>query len=195
LEPVTCQDGDLFQGPWLFEQMRGARYNLESLLSTELAQGLLVEIKHLGIPAAHNQKRRRPDPIQDIRCQVGASSPGDNGVDGIWPLDCRLECSRSTRAGPEIADTQPAGIRMLLKPVGCPHKPPGQKADVKAQMPGLPVDHLFFRGKQVDQQGSQPSLAKCLGNKTVARAEAAAPAAVGKKHDPLRSHGDPQVAL
>ena len=74
-------------------------------------------------------------------------------------------------------------------------EPVRQQADVEAEVRGAHVDRLLLRGKQIDQQGREPGLIQQLGDIAIARAEAAAAAAMGEQHHCAGTLGKSEVAL
>ena len=60
-KPASGQPRDLLQRPWLLEEVRRPRYNLQPLLRTHLLQRIPVHIDHGKVIAPDNKKRRRRD--------------------------------------------------------------------------------------------------------------------------------------
>jgi hypothetical protein len=59
--PASGQPRDLLQRPWLLEEVRSPRYNLQPLLRTHLLQRIPVHIDHGKVIAPDNKERRRRD--------------------------------------------------------------------------------------------------------------------------------------
>jgi hypothetical protein len=107
----------------------------------------------------------------------------------------RHQRRRGPSAGAEVADPQVAGGRGVSEPVRGPEQPRGEQINVEAEPACALVDRLFVWREQVDQQCGQPLSNEGPGDGAIARAEAAAPAAVGEQHDPLRPLRESEIPL
>src|SRR5829696_1749555 len=158
-EPGDGQLGHLFQGPWLLEQVTGARDDLQARLAAEPVQGGPVELQHLGVESADDQ--------QGGRQHASQGGPGQEGGAGAG-------------AGTEQANGQTGGPLLCGQPVGGGPQPPGQQLNVEAESAAGAVGGFLFEGEQVEQEGGQAGPAERGGDLPVAGAVAAAAAAVGE---------------
>src|SRR5262249_19570942 len=86
-----------------------------------------------------------------------------------------------------------ARFRFSAEPVDGADQAVRQQADVEAEVRRVYVHRLFFRGKEVDQQRTQPRLPERAGDETVAGAVPAAAAAGGEQSDATRALGNRQA--
>src|ERR1700722_6552336 len=115
-EPVSRHPHPLLQRSWFFEQMGGSRNNREFLFAGQKLKCLAIQLNHDVIFAAHNEERGSPDIEQRATREVGASAPGDHGVDRRIGGG-GYECSSSAGAGTEIADREPTSSVLLANPL------------------------------------------------------------------------------
>jgi hypothetical protein len=89
-------------------------------------------------------------------------------------------------AGAEQPDAE-VGERVLPDhPVGQCRHPLGEQADVEPERARAGVDLLLLRREQVGQDGREAGILELAGDVAVARAVAAAAAAVGEQDQPAR---------
>jgi hypothetical protein len=82
-----------------------------------------------------------------------------------------------------------------LRPRWAANQASGGQADVEAELAAAQVELLLVSSEQVHQQGAGVGPLKVSGDPPVARAVAAATAAVGEQDDPTAVRGSRQVAV
>jgi hypothetical protein len=186
-EPVGGEDGDFFQSAGLFEEVGRAVNGDEFFDAVESRQGLAVEVKDTFVAFADDQQGRAFDFQQRWAREVRTAAPGNDGLDEAWVLGRGFKGGSAAGAGSKKADLQSLGVRVGLHPCGGLGEAFGKELDIKAQVPGAVVDFLFFRAEEIKQKGAESGGTKDAGDELVARAEAAAAAAVRKQDDACRA--------
>jgi hypothetical protein len=84
---------------------------------------------------------------------------------------------------------------VLLEPLCCADNPLGKKGDIETQMPREGIESFLVGGEQVEKQRRKASSLQLSSDKPVARAEAAAAAAMGKENHAACPFGDGKSPL
>jgi len=143
--------------------------------------GLPVEIQHLFVPASHQQQGRARHPRKRLSAgQVGSPAARHHGPDGLARRSGGHQGGGCAGAGAEIAHRQGLGELLLTKPARCRAQSLRQQGNVEAGA----IVPVFLGREQVKQQGAHAARVQHPGHEVVARAVAAAAAAVGEQHHP-----------
>lgn len=134
-EPVSGQAGDLLERASFLEQVGGSGHDLDLVFCFKQGGGLAVEVDHRLIASADDQEGGRLDARQELACQIGPATTGDNGRDRPWPKGRRNQRRGRTRARAEEADRQLLGEAVALCPVYRACEPLGQPLNVEAIVP------------------------------------------------------------
>src|SRR6185312_1576625 len=177
----------LLQRTRFLEQMAGPRDDFEFFLAGQLLQSALVELDDDVVVAADDQKNRGFDACEGVAGEIRAAAAGDDGADALPARSSGDERGSGARAGAEVADSNIAGFGIGLKPIGCAEETFSQESDIEAEICRDLVHALLLRREQIDEKCGEACALEHMGHVTVARAEAAAAAAVREENDTRRS--------
>ena len=108
---------------------------------------------------------------------------------GLWRRR-RSACARAKAASPQVR-----GPALAAEPTCRARQATCQQIDVESQARVTLVTHFLLGREQVEQKGAKPAFHELVGDVTIAGAEPAAAAAVGKLHDASCVAGQHDVAL
>ena len=186
-EPAARVLDDCLERSRLFEEMRGAGHDDELLCTAERGERGAIERQHLDIIAADDQQGRSFYGRERLPGEVGTTAARNDRRDRS--LMRRFGNERCCRAstGTEIPDRQTVSLCILSDPGGRHQQASGEELDIENIAPIM----RFFDGQQVEEQCGKAIVTQRVCNEVVARAEAAAAAAVCEQHDPSGSMGKP----
>src|SRR5258707_9085038 len=188
-EPVPGQPGALLERAWFFEQVRGIWNDLQPRLTAQLLHRLVVELDDHRVEFPDDEQGRLGYRAQVLAGEVWAAAAGDDCRHRAGP---RGGCDKSRRgagAGAEEPGRQARGGPVGGQPVGQGGDPEREHADVESELAGPRVELLLRWGEQVGQNGGQARALQFAGHVAVARAVAAAAAAVREQHRAPRPLG------
>src|SRR5688500_6697471 len=87
------------------------------------------------------------------------------------------------------------GVRMFGEPFDRADEALRQHLDVEAQLRGAGVDGFLARRQQIEEERAEVRAAQFFGDVSIARAETAAPAAMGEQDDARRATRNDEVPL
>src|SRR5262249_26086192 len=139
--------------------------------------------------------RRGFDAPERIAREVRTSSARDDGAHGARKVGGRDQRRAAAGAGAEETEAQVPGFILFRQPMRRAHQALREQTDVESQMAARRVVPLLLLRQQIEQQSPEATQAEAARDKLVARAMAAAAAAVREDHQTLRSGGDDELAL
>jgi hypothetical protein len=178
-EPARREVGDLLERARLLEQVRGAGNHRQLRRRLEPLQSELVEAEDVDVGASDDQQGGRPDSRQAIRREIGAAAAGHDGLDAVRLLSGRDKRRRGTGTGAEVTRAKAREPRLARRPIPDGLEPLREELDVE----DIAAIGRLLVAEQVEQQRPQPSSVKGLADPAVARAQAAAAAAVREDHE------------
>ena len=189
-EPVDGEPGDGLERAGLLEQVRGALHDLDPVGADQPLGRAQVELQHLRIARADDQQRRRPHERQPVARQIGTPAPRDDGPHVVAERGRRPQRRAGAGRGPEVADRQAVRDGFVADPARHGLEPRRQQRDVEDEIPAA----LLVLGEKVEQQRREAGRLEASRHRPVARAEAAAAAAVGEDDEALGRLRDGEVA-
>ena len=192
-EPLTSETANLLQSARFLEKVSRSRNDVYTAFNGHSSTRLSIKNENHRILAADDHQGRGPDSCQRPPREVGTAAAKDDGIYG-GGFSSRCQRGGATGAGSEEADREWGDLRPASSPV---HRSPntlGEERDVEAQLGRPPVDIVFRRSEQVEEECPQSLCVEPGRDGTIARTVPAAPTAVCENHQSTRLIGYGQRA-
>ena len=142
-----------------------------------------IELNHRLVVATDDEERRRDDTNEKRAREIGTSAARHHGDDLARALRGSHERGAGTCARAEQPDRRRRDCRLPAGPFADGHQSARQQQNVEPQLAGAVIELRFLFGEEIDEQGRQTSPLERSRDELVARAMAAAAAAVRKDHE------------
>ncbi len=181
-EPTAGQARDFLQGARFGKQMGGAGNDDQFLFAAQGLKGLAVELNDRFIVAAHDEQRGSLHRGQGLAGKVGPAAAGDDGPGGAQGGRGH-EGGGCPGAGAKKAQPELADVLLIFSPNRRILESAGQEIDVETEVGRCLVELFLLRREQVEEKGAKTLLPEGQGDGAIARAVAAAAAAMREKNE------------